>query len=72
MVICPRCDGNGLVHLVQIKATAEVVHLCDECDALWPSGVAIQFDSFVDFSEYVKPIGLRGRYEEIDRLPDEV
>ena len=56
---------------VRISSTGENVHLCDECDALWPSGVAVTAESFVDFSTYVKPLGLRGLWNEVEILSNE-
>lgn len=53
---------------VRINATGEVVQLCDECDALWPSNVPVTKNGFVDFATYVKPMGLHGRWGEVTIL----
>jgi transcription elongation factor Elf1 len=63
---CPRCDNQGTVVKAKIKKTNEIVRICDECDALWPLGVAVELKSFVDFSTFVKPLGLFGLWNEIE------
>ncbi len=61
---CPRC-GQGEVVRAKITATGEVVHICQECDALWPDGVRIESDNFIDFSTFVRPKGLQGLWSEL-------
>jgi len=68
---CPRCDGQGEVSQVKIKKTGEIVHLCDECDALWKSGDDVVFSKFVDFSTYVEQFGLEGTWDEVEELAGE-
>ena len=65
---CPRCDQQGTVHKVRIIETGEVVHVCDECDALRPSGVEVGRTGFHDFSSYVAPFGLQGIWQEVALL----
>lgn len=67
-MLCPRCDQQGTVHTVRINTTGEIVHLCDECDALWPSGVGVTATGFLDFSTYVARFGLRGVWQEVTIL----
>ena len=64
-MLCPRCDQQGTIHKVRINATGEVVQLCDECDALWPSGVQVSVETFLDFSTYVKQFDLKGLWTEV-------
>ncbi len=64
---CPRCN-QGEVNRVIIIKTEEVVNICEECDALWPSGVNIGPSDFIDFATYVKPFGLRGLWSELKVL----
>jgi hypothetical protein len=70
-MLCPRCDQQGTVLKVRINATAEVVHLCDECDALWPDDVSVTATGFRDFSQYVAQFGLQGTWSEVTMLGDE-
>lgn len=35
---CPRC-GQGSVSSYRIGATAELLQVCDECEAVWPPGI---------------------------------
>jgi hypothetical protein len=56
---------------VRINSTGEVVHLCDECDALWPAGVEVAPSGFQDFSTYVAQFGLKGLWREVTALDSE-
>ena len=67
-MLCPRCDEQGEIVKAQIIATGEVVQICNECDALWPAGTQVGPTGFVDFSTYVRPLGLRGLWDELTLL----
>lgn len=67
-MLCPRCDQQGRVALVRITTNDETVYLCDECDALWPENTPIKATNFIDFSSYVKPLGLKGLWSEVTIL----
>jgi hypothetical protein len=69
-ISCPRCDGQGIVHTARIIATGEIVHLCDECDAIWPNGVEVRLNTFLDFQTYVEQFGLKGLWSEIEILDE--
>jgi hypothetical protein len=69
-MLCPRCDQQGDVPRVRIIATGEVAHLCDECDAFWPTGIEVGSEGYFDFSSYVKPLGLRGVWNEVTVLDE--
>jgi hypothetical protein len=64
---CHRCD-QGWVKRVRINKTGEAVHLCEECDALWPSGVPVAVTGFVDFQTYVADFGLSSLRAELTLL----
>lgn len=66
---CPRCD-QGYVQRMRILKTGETVHVCEECDALWPWGVDVAPTGFIDFRTYVSPIGLEGLWSELRALVD--
>lgn len=66
---CPRCD-QGKVWRVQIIKTGEVVHVCEECEALWPGQAEVSATGFIDFKTYVTPDGLKGAWSELKELPD--
>jgi hypothetical protein len=67
-MLCPRCDQQGTVLRVRINGTGEVVNLCDECDALWPTGVPVGATGFVDFTTYLGQPGLRALWSEVTVL----
>jgi hypothetical protein len=68
VAVCPCCDGQGDVVTARIDKTEEVVYLCDECDTLWQLETDISSKPGVCFSQYVKPLGLKGLWTEITLL----
>jgi transcription elongation factor Elf1 len=62
---CPRCN-QGWVSDARIKTSGEVIRVCDECEAAWPNGVSVAFDSFTDMSTSLKSKGLLGEWIELD------
>ncbi len=57
-VVCPRCDGNGLIYEVFIKQLYKHVYLCDECDALWEDPGNMTLNNFQDFTTYLRKYGV--------------
>lgn len=53
-VVCPRCDGNGLVYKAEIKDINKVVYVCDECDATWFWNDRFGMDNFVDYETFLE------------------
>jgi hypothetical protein len=62
---CPRCK-QGWVTLSRVKATGEIVSVCEECEALWPDSVVISFETFVDMSIYLTAQGLSGQWTDLE------
>ncbi|WCN37016.1 3'-5' exonuclease [Aneurinibacillus uraniidurans] len=57
-VVCPRCDGNGLIYKAKIRELDINVFLCDECEAMWQEHSIITLNSFQDFSTFLDGNGL--------------
>jgi transposase-like protein len=34
-IVCPRCDGNGLVYKAKVSDLNKILYICDECEASW-------------------------------------
>lgn len=59
-MVCPRCDGNGIVNKILIQDLNREVYWCDECDALWESYHEIAYPgNFVHLMTYVESNGLK-------------
>ena len=54
---CPVCRGQGIIEKMRIKATKEIVYVCDECESLWPEGPEITAESSVGASEFFEARG---------------
>ncbi len=35
MLLCPYCEGQGIIHTAVVKATGEDIYICGECDSVW-------------------------------------
>jgi transcription elongation factor Elf1 len=56
-VVCPRCNGNGLVYKAKIKNFDKIILICDECDASWKENTKLSMETFEDLSTYLERIG---------------
>ncbi|PLR77525.1 3'-5' exonuclease [Bacillus sp. V3-13] len=56
-VVCPRCDGNGLIYKAKIVDLKLIVYICDECEATWVSE-DIRKDNFQDLTTFLENNGL--------------
>lgn len=45
-VVCPRCDGNGLIYKLENQNVT--LFICDECEATWENFDLISVESFTD------------------------
>lgn len=48
-VVCPRCNGNGLIMHAIISKSGHKFFICDECDAMWDYNNVIELKTFVQF-----------------------
>jgi hypothetical protein len=67
-VVCPRCDGNGLVYRAEVKNMKIVLYICDECEATWNKTEDIGVQNFVDLSTFLERHGFTYRESEIINL----
>lgn len=51
-VVCPRCDGQGLVYKALVIPLNEYFYICDECDASWINIESIS-NKFIDFERRI-------------------
>ena len=66
-IVCPRCDGNGLLYQTTLKPINHTIIMCDECDAIWPTNIqSITKSNFEDFTTYVQSRGYA--YNDIDLI----
>jgi hypothetical protein len=62
-VVCPRCDGNGLVYKATLAPLNKTIFICDECEAMWLD-TCIGKSNFQDFTVYVTSLGYT--YDQVD------
>lgn len=65
MQLCPFCDGQGVIYKAKIKATGQVVYICDECDTLWKTSNITENDC-INFDSYMMALGLQGLWSNLD------
>jgi transposase-like protein len=64
-VVCPRCDGNGLVYKAKVSDMNKILFKCDECEASWQETTQISKDTFEDLSTFLEKNGCTYRDAEI-------
>lgn len=66
LIICPRCNEQGLILKKIIKQTNQEILICDECDAIWFSIEDISVKKIIDFGTYMESIFLPPLWEELE------
>lgn len=56
-VVCPRCDGNGLIYKLEYQNLT--LYICDECEATWENFNVISVESFADLQTFLELKGLK-------------
>ena len=56
-IVCPRCDGNGLVYKSRVVELDLIIYICDECEALWKNE-ELSLNEFQDLSTFLQDKGL--------------
>ncbi|REK67793.1 MAG: 3'-5' exonuclease [Brevibacillus sp.] len=56
-IVCPRCDGNGLVYKAKVSDLNKILYICDECEASWQEDTPINKNSFEDLSTFLEKNG---------------
>jgi len=66
-VVCPRCDGNGLVYKSKITNLDLIIYICDECEACWKDE-KIRLENFQDLTTFLESKGLTYKDAQIHDL----
>ena len=56
-IVCPRCDGNGLVYKSRVVELDLIIYICDECEASWKNE-ELYLNEFQDLSTFLQDKGL--------------
>jgi hypothetical protein len=56
-IVCPRCDGNGLIYKGKITGLDTIIYICDECEAAWDEISNISLDTFSDLTLFLEKKG---------------
>jgi transposase-like protein len=62
-MLCPRCEQGDVVE-AQTKKTAQVIFVCQECEATWFEKEKIAVEKFVDFGTYTEEHKMRPLWKE--------
>ena len=63
---CPVCE-QGDVQVFRVKATAEHLQLCDECDAVWPPGVERTTGNYTPLHAFMEERGLPPLWNQLEK-----
>ncbi len=56
-MLCPECE-QGEVTKVQVRATQEILYVCQECESLWLTAEVMATEPFNCFTSYMEELGL--------------
>jgi hypothetical protein len=57
-MICPRCDGQGLIYNALVVNLGIIIKICDECEACWPEKQPVSLQNFKGLTTFLKENGL--------------
>ena len=57
-VVCPLCDGNGLIYKTTLIPLNKILYICDECEAAWFNVESISDKFLISLGQYIKEHGL--------------
>ena len=66
---CPRCEQGNVIR-AQVRKTADTIHICDECEAIWFCADSIEYATFGYFNLYMERLGLPAMWDELDYRTD--
>jgi len=67
MVLCPFCDGQGLIDKAKIIDKGIQIYICEECDTMWHT-LEIREDNCDNFRKFMIGLGLKGLWEELEEV----
>jgi len=67
MLLCPFCDGQGLINKAIIKETDIKIFICEECDTIWLTD-DIQEDNCLNFKEFMSKLGRNPFWSELSEI----
>lgn len=67
-MVCPRCDGQGLIYRVKVLNLGIELNTCDECEACWPISFTMLIENFKDMTVFLEEHGLTYEGAEIKDL----
>ncbi len=70
MILCPRCEYNGVVAKYLVKGPDIRVHCCDECDLMWNEGEDLKKISFRYVDAFLEENGLEIARSNFDLVDD--
>ncbi|MBU7008874.1 hypothetical protein [Phosphitispora fastidiosa] len=70
-MFCPACKEQGLVCKAKIKKLKKTIYVCDECETTWQQGELITNDKFVQLEQFMREIGLKGLWTELEDVNSE-
>lgn len=67
-MVCPRCDGQGLIYRAKVLDLDIELNICDECEACWPINLTMLVENFKDMTVFLEEHGLTYEKAEIEDL----
>lgn len=64
MVLCPFCEGQGVISKAKIIGKDIQIYICEECDSMWKTS-QINENNCYDFRKFMNELGLQGLWSEL-------
>lgn len=64
MILCPFCDGQGVIEKATIKGTDITIYICDECDTVWKDP-HITEENCHNFENLMRDLGKKPLWSEL-------
>lgn len=69
-MICPRCNGQGVIYQALVDDKNLIIYLCDECEATWLDENCINSRYFLDFTTFMRTLGYKGLWSELKQITE--
>lgn len=63
-MMCPFCDGQGVINKAKVIKNDMLIFICDECDTVWLTN-DIREDNCVNYHKFINEQGLKGLWSEL-------
>lgn len=68
-MLCPLCDGQGILYSAKILKLNLLIYICDECDAMWETP-DFRTSNSEQFGSFMRKNGLPELWTELSDVQE--